>query len=249
MCGADEGCAYAHLVALDENVPMQRLSRRARVAARILAAAIVALSLLSSVPSPAAGATLPPVLLIHGFEGSPTDFDTMAVRLGRNGREVYALTLPGQDNVANARAIRAFAVDHRLQRVDIVAHSMGGLSSRWFIRFLRGSVSVAHYVSLGTPQYGLRGTCRLPLDYGGQLCPSSAFLAKLNAGDDTPGSTKYTSIFSTDDGLVPVSSSRLDGGACLIEDGGVDHGELLDDARVYRQVAYSLNGRCPPAFG
>jgi triacylglycerol lipase len=126
---------------------------------------------------------------------------------------------------------------------------MGGLSSRWFVKFLRRTVVVEHYVSLGTPHYGLSEACLAPLAYGGQMCPGSAFLRRLDAGDDTPGTTRYTSIASYDDRVVPVASSRLDGGACLIRDAGVTHGRLVTDARVYKQVAYTLMGRCPPAFG
>ncbi len=225
-----------------------KTSRIARSAGRMVIAAIVGVTMLWSGPGAADSATLPPVLLVHGFRGSPASFDTMAARLARGGRAVYAIALPGQDNLINARAIRTFAAAHHLRRVDIVAHSMGGLSSRWFVKYLRGGVTVGHYVSLGTPQYGLWVACRAPLDYGGQMCPDGAFLGKLNSRDDTPGTTKYTTIFSADDGLVPVSSSRLDGGACLVEDRGVTHPGLLSDARVYRQVVQALNGRCPPAF-
>ena len=218
--------------------------------ARMAAVALVALVVVQAVPPAASAATPPPpVLLVHGFRSSSRTFDTMATRLERNGRTVYAITLPGQDNVVNARAIAAYLAARGVRRVDIVGHSMGGLSGRWFVKFLRGSVTVDHYVSLGTPQYGLAGTCLAPLDFGGQMCPGGAFLRRLNAGDDTPGATRYTSIASTDDGLVPVASSRLDGGACLIRDGDVTHGQLVRDSRVYRQVAYSLAGRCPPAFG
>jgi triacylglycerol lipase len=222
--------------------------RSSRIAWRMVIAAVVGVTMLWPGASAAGSATLPPVLLVHGFRGSPDAFDTMAARLARGGRVVYAIALPGQDNLVNAKAIRAFAAAHHLRRVDIVAHSMGGLSSRWFVKYLRGNVSVGHYVSLGTPQYGLWATCGAPLDYGGQMCPDGSFLRRLNSRDDTPGTTKYTSIFSADDGLVPASSSRLDGGACLIRDRGVTHGGLLTDARVYRQVVYSLRGRCPLAF-
>jgi len=234
---------------LDENAGMHVSRHHAALAWRVMATAIVGLIVLSRGAPPASAVTLPPILLVHGWGSSPATFDTMALRLTRNGRVVYAIALPGQDNIVNARAIRDFLGANRIRRVDIVAHSMGGLSSRWFVKYLRGSVSVTHYVSLGTPQYGLSPTCMLPLAEGGQMCPNGPFLRKLNSGDDTPGVTAYTSIFSADDGLVPGSSSHLDGGACQIGDHGVTHHGLLTDARVYRQVVYSLSGRCPPAFG
>ena len=218
-------------------------------AMRIVVAALTGATMLASGAHPVRGASLPPVLLVHGWGSSPAALRTMEARLVRDGRTVHAIALPGQDNVVNARAIRAFVAARHLRRVDVVAHSMGGLSSRWWVKFLRGSISVEHYVSLGTPQYGLVPTCVLPLDEGGQMCPGSAFLRRLNAGDDTQGATRYTSISSRTDGIVPAASSRLDGGACLVTDRGVTHRELVTDGRVYRQVVQALNGRCPPAVG
>ena len=211
--------------------------------------ALVGLTMVWTGPLPTDAARLPSVLLVHGFESSPATFRTMASRLVHDGRTVYAIALPGQDNVVNAEAIRAFVVAHRLRKVDIVAHSMGGLSSRWFIRFLRGSVDVVHYVALGTPQHGLWLACLAPPDDGGQMCPISSFLGRLDAGNDEPGPTRYTSIFSTADGIVPTSSAHLDGGACLVQDGGVTHFALLTDARIYRQVIGALDGMCPAGFG
>ena len=228
---------------------MMTRGHRSAIGRRRVLLALVGIAMLWAGPQPAGAAPLPPVLLVHGFESSPATFRTMAARLVRNGRTVYAIALPGQDNVVNAGAIRAFVAAHHIRQVDIVAHSMGGLSSRWFVRFLRGSVDVVHYVSLGTPQHGLWLACLAPPDDGGQMCPISSFLGRLDAGVDTPGPTRYTSIFSTGDGIVPTSSARLDGGACLVQDGGVTHFALLTDARVYRQVIGALDDRCPVAFG
>ncbi len=238
----------ATVAAPRENASMTGRANRSATWRHAVLCAFVGTGMLWTAPLPASAVALPPVLLVHGFESSPATFRTMAARLTRDGRTVYAIALPGQDNVANAGAIRAFVVAHQLQRVDIVAHSMGGLSSRWFIRFLRGTVDVVHYVALGTPQHGLWLACLAPPDDGGQMCPLGAFLGRLDAGDDEPGPTRYTSIFSTGDGIVPASSARLDGGACLVQDGGVNHFALLTDARIYRQVVAALEGRCPAAF-
>jgi triacylglycerol lipase len=237
------------LSVLGDHAEVHALRLRSTIALRIVTATLAGVAIVSSGAPSVRGASVPPVLLIHGWGSSPATFRTMEARLVRDGRSVYAIALPGQDNIVNARAIRAFVAAHHLRRVDVVAHSMGGLSSRWWIKFLRGSISIDRYVSLGTPQYGIRPTCVLPLDEGGQMCPDSAFLRRLNAGDDTGGPTRYTSIASRTDGIVPVASSRLDGGACLVTDRGVTHRELLTDGRVYRQVVHALSGRCPPAVG
>ena len=225
------------------------MHRQPRAPAVLWRLALVVLVALLALPAPsAAAAATTPVLLVHGFEGSPASFTTMAARFAADGRRVYAVDLPGQDNVANARAIRDFVAAHHFTRVDIIGHSMGGLSSRWFIEYMAGSSRVAHYVSLGTPQLGLPIACVLPLDGGGQMCPGSAFLAQLNATGAKRGSTSFTSIFSASDGFVPTATSRLPGRACLVDDTGVSHGGLLRDTRVYRQVLAALGGRCPSAF-
>ena len=44
------------------------------------------------------------------------------------------------------------------------------------------------------------------------------------AGDDTPGSVYWTTIYSRTDGVMPTSASKLDGGACHVEVGGVERG-------------------------
>jgi len=192
------------------------------------------------------------VLLVHGYQGSTASFDQMQAGLLALGIPSIEVVLPGQDNVANANAIKTLITSQGLGTVDIVAHSMGGLSGRWYAKQLGGATGttpiVAHYISLGTPQYGLYAACLLPTTNGGQMCPWSSFLGQLNRGDDTIGVTAYTTIFSTSDGLVPTSSSRLDGGACFVSDSGVAHADLLTNATVFNQVVSALGGTCPGTF-
>jgi triacylglycerol lipase len=192
------------------------------------------------------------VLLVHGYEGSTTSFDQMQASLLAQGIPSIEVVLPGQDNVANANAIKTLITSRGLGTVDIVAHSMGGLSGRWYAKFLGGSTGaspiVAHYISLGTPQYGVYAACLLPTTDGGQMCPWNSFLSKLNKGDDTRGVTSYSTIYSTTDGLVPTSSSRLDGGACFVQDSGVTHDGLLTDATVFSQIVTALGETCPGTF-
>jgi len=125
---------------------------------------------------------------------------------------------------------------------------MGGLSSRYFTKFLPGSIVVDAYVSLGTPQYGVSSACLLPSLYGGQMCPWSSFLATLNKGDDTPGLTAWTTIYSTTDEYVPNSSSRLDGGACFVQVTGPTHNTMDNDPTVMADVLAAVDDGCPGTF-
>ena len=209
---------------------------------------LLVLVLTFAAPATVAAATGDPILLIHGYRGSASTWTDMKTFLQNNGRVVEAITLPSQDNVKNAQAIAAFIQSKGWTSVDLVGQSMGGLSARHFTKALAGSIIVSAYVSLGTPQYGVYSACLLPTTYGGQMCPSSSFLKTLNSGDDTPGATAWTTIFSTNDGYVPNSSSRLDGGACSDKVSGPSHNNMDNDATVMAHVLTAIDGGCPGVF-
>jgi triacylglycerol lipase len=172
----------------------------------------------------------------------------MIDRFAAEGRTAVAIDLPSEDNVVNAAAIRDFIAAQGWGRVDIVGQSMGGLSSRQFVKFLKSSVRIDSYVSLGTPQYGIWTACVLPTSYGGQMCPTSSFLRALNRKDDTPGNTFWETIYSTSDEYVPNSSSRLDGGACHVQVSGVSHNDMDNDAGIFAHVLAAVDGTCTGTF-
>jgi triacylglycerol lipase len=227
------------------------LGGRARARAVIVAIALATLA--AAAPAgpvaPAAAAAPLPVVLVHGFNGAPSAFITMAARLRERKHTVVIAKLPGNDNVVNAKVIADIVAARGWKKVAVVGHSMGGLSSRQYVRFAGGRKVVTVYVSLGTPQRGLPIACLAAPTNGGQMCPDSAFLRKLNAGDETPGAATWTSIYSTTDGLVPTSASRLADGACDVRVTGPTHGQLLTDPAVFRLVLGAVDGRpCPGTF-
>ena len=224
--------------------------RRYRGIARWAVSGLSTLLLLAILPAAVSAARPDPILLVHGYRGSAGTWQEMIGRFAAESpkRTAVAISLPGQDNIANARAIRDFIVAKGWKRVDIVGQSMGGLSARQFIKFL-DPLMVDTYVSLGTPQYGILSACLLPSWYGGQMCPSSGFMSNLNAGDDTPGAVYWTTIYSRTDGLVSTTSSRLDGGACHVyEDPGVPHNDMDNDATIFSHVLAATDRVCAGTF-
>ena len=211
-------------------------------------AIVIALIAVATVAPAAAVAGPHPVLLVHGYRGDPGTWQDMKAYLERAGRTVYAIDLSSENNVTNARAIRDTLQARGWSKVDLVGQSMGGLSSRWFTKFLADGITVDAYVSIGTPQYGLWSTCILPNGYGGQMCPSGWFLDQLNAGDDTPGDTYWTTIFSTGDQYVPNGRSRLDGGACFVQVEGVGHNGMDNDPAVMAATLAGIDKRCAGTF-
>jgi len=115
-------------------------------------------------------------------------------------------------------------------KVIIIAHSMGGLVSRAYIKYYGGIYSVDKLIMIGTPNHGTEGL--IVKDLCGTIHPGpeceemkkgSQFLGELNSGDETPGSIKYLTIigrnikkdFCLDEGywdnVVCASSVYLEG--------------------------------------
>lgn len=191
-----------------------------------------------------------PVLFVHGINGSSSEFDLLRMRLVADGwpaDRLFALDFADPQwgcNVDNADAIAAEVTRIRqatgAARIDLVAHSMGTLSSRHYIKHLGGTEVVNTYVTLGGLHHGNRLSCLNPLDVcvWQELCPTKPFLTALNADPATPGALAWVSIYSADDETVPTSSAHLDG-AENIEVRGVGHagpGGLTEDEGVYREV-------------
>jgi triacylglycerol lipase len=249
--GCQQGCAERPLgrIVTPAALPATTAGRRGvvRIQRRVLGVfTSVLLVALGSVGTASARGP-DPILLVHGYRGNPSTWQDMIDAFAAEGRSAVAIDLPSEDNLVNARSIRDFITARGWQRVDIIGQSMGGLSARQFVRFLRSDTParIDAYVSLATPHYGLQAACLLPPWYGGQMCPSSQFLRELNQGDDTPGRRiAWTTIYSTGDRLVPVASSRLDGGACHVQVSGVGHNDMDNDPGVFAHVLAAVDGRC-----
>jgi triacylglycerol lipase len=97
--------------------------------------------------------------------------------------------------------------------IDILAHSMGGLSARWSIERLDPDLRVDDLVTLGTPHRGTSLAFFFVGTPGGRaMVPGSEFLSELNA-DGLEEGVSYTAIWSDADGvIVPPNSAALDPG-------------------------------------
>src|SRR5437762_6418427 len=167
-----------------------------------------------------------PVVVVAGLSGPAFAYEPIAARLRADGFQVYIYELPGLgfgDIGASAQAFGAYVSSLGVAKVDVVGHSEGGLVTRYWIKSLGGAAKVGRYVSLGTPQYGTYvaniiaflglGSC-LGIPACQQMSIGSSFVNQLNAGDDTPGSVRYTTVRTLQDELVrPVDNAELNDGA------------------------------------
>jgi len=124
-------------------------------------------------------------------------------------------------------------------RIDLVAHSMGGLVARCYLQLLGGARRVDRLVTLGTPHHGTHAATFIPSPLVRQLLPGSPFLRDLNE-QPPPDGLEITSIVAGRDLLIqPVESARCPFGESVhFEDFG--HLELLFRPEVFAEVAARL---------
>ena len=215
---------------------------------------------------PAAHATTRnPVLIVAGLSSPAFALDPLAARLRTDGYTVYTMALRGlgfgdiaQSAQAVSTQVDAILASTGAAKVDLVGHSEGGLENRYYMKFLNGAAKIGSYVSLGTPQYGTLqaniiaffalGNC-LGIVACQQMTIGSSFLTNLNAGDDTPGTARYVSIYTIFDELVqPYTNSKLFDGASNVSLQSkcplrvVGHLGLILDGAVYGLVRSALAG-------
>ena len=172
-----------------------------------------------------------PVILVHGTFG---DRRSLLERLSRSikaeGFCVFSLDFGNRgtgDIRESAKELKRYTTRvlraTGAARVSMVGHSQGGMMPRHFIRFLKGKKLVDDLVGIAPSNHGTALTDgRNPLSalaaaLVGLPCPAcvqqgagSDFLARLNAGDETPGKVSYTQITTRyDQVVVPHTSGYL----------------------------------------
>lgn len=158
-----------------------------------------------------------PVLLIHGYGCNSGYWRPLSAHLHAAGISHYGIDLepPGADIDAFApqveAAVQALCAATGSTQLIIVAHSMGGLVARAWLRQY-GSARVARVITLGTPH---RGTALADLGLGSnalQMRRDSAWLQALAAHDADLQQSLFCSIYSVHDNIIaPQDSSALPG--------------------------------------
>jgi len=193
-----------------------------------------------------------PVLLVHGVNGAAENFDVMVENLVAAGwprEHIYAYTFDDPSwgcNLDNAFTISAWVENILAEtgqpRINLVAHSMGTLSSRYYIKNLGGTAFVNTYATLGGMHHGLDSACSPDFPFKPciwtEICSTGEFVTQLNEPPSTPGDLHWVSIYGTADESIPNESSYL-AGAENIEMPEVEHygpDGLLEDAATFDEV-------------
>ncbi len=187
---------------------------------------------------PAAG---PVVLLQHGFVNNGAVWFFTARALEADGFRVFAVDQP------TFVSIEAMA-DHLAARVDavlaltgatqltLVAHSMGGLIARAYLRRY-GNARIERLITMGSPHHG---TFHAYLALGSnarQMRPGNAWLVTLG---ETRVSVPFTSIYSVHDTIIAPQDSSVMAGADNVQLCGVGHVSMPSGAAARKALVIAL---------
>ncbi len=188
-----------------------------------------------------------PVVLLHGFAMNRTNWIWLGSRLAKRGiGPLYGTTYFSPQSVRRSaehlkRFVERVCAREQCERVDIVAHSLGGVVARYYIERLDGAKLIGRVVTIGSPH---KGTIIARL---GALFPSaretfhnSSFYADLGPFVNRQG-VSFTSVWSRADAIIepPESSSIAPAGEDRVFD-DLGHLSLLLSPRVLDTVAERL---------
>jgi triacylglycerol lipase len=204
-------------------------------------ASIASIALATLLASGHAAAQTEPIVFVHGYSGSSSNWSTMMSRFAASGypsSKLYGFnynSLLSSDTSSGAQLasyVSGVRARHGGERVSIVAHSNGGLVSRAFRVFNGGSTQMRRFVTLGTPHSGTTSAwaCFSPACF--DMRPGSLFLLRL------AGRGCDRSLWSAVDGVIlPAGSARC---GTSTQVASVGHLSLLTDSSVYGSVRAAL---------
>lgn len=182
-----------------------------------------------------------PVLLLHGYGCNSGYWVHLSARLRQAGISHMALDLEPIAGSIDQYADRIHAALERLcqaagsPQAIIVAHSMGGLASRAYLR-RHGARRVARVITLGTPHHGTALASFGPGVNAREMRLGSPWLAALAAGETPETRALFVSLWSHHDNIIAPQDSSFLPGARNIAFGGVGHVALGADECILRAV-------------
>jgi triacylglycerol esterase/lipase EstA (alpha/beta hydrolase family) len=198
-------------------------------------------------------ARMPPILLIHGYGCNSGYWSHLrplldAAHISHAALDLEPMLGAIDDFVpAVADAVAALCSKSNVPKVVIVAHSMGGLVARAYLR-KHGAACIAHIFTLGTPHHGTslanmgigRNAVQMRRNPGCADAPESAWLRALGAAESGAARALITSFYTHHDNIVAPQTSSLLPGARNIEFGGVGHVAMGRNPRILARLMQEL---------
>ncbi len=152
-----------------------------------------------------------PVVLVHGLFSKGYWLRDLEQQCASLNYPTLRPTLKPADGTVKIEILARQLQEHienkfgPTQRIHLVAHSMGGLISRYYLEELGGSHRALSLQTIATPHHGAPLSRLHPGAGGIQMRPGSQFLTRLNAGPSSP--YPEISYYTKADLIVPWRSS------------------------------------------
>lgn len=197
-----------------------------------------------------------PVVFVSGAGGSPSEWAEAIGAMDTTRFEPWLFLYPSGLRLEDSAMALCALVGHLQQtldvaRVDLVAHSMGGLVARDCLRRSAAGeapVRVRHFVALATPWGGL-GTAVAGVRYApatvpawNDLVPGSPFLKRLLQAP-LPEGARFSLMVAARDGIVSAASARDPAAlrqAREVAAFGADHATILSSPPVLAALNATL---------
>lgn len=209
----------------------------------------------SGYPHPQHSVNPRPILLVHGIVHNRSAFHPLKARLERLGwHNIYTMNYQTHHGSLSrmvgdlSKRVDAILKETNAQQVDIVAHSLGGLVSRFYMTLGDGRGKVKELITLGTSHQGTQISNLLSMLPGNALSsdlrPDSYLLKILNDTALSKGS-QLTSIASSFDWTVwPKNSCWVSGTPKSsyqnISIDSIGHTSLLYDEKVFQAIVATI---------
>jgi len=189
-----------------------------------------------------------PIVFVHGFLCNGAAWWWMRRALAKHGiKRCYTLNLEpifgNIDNYAQQLKQRVDEVRNEtgVERIVVVAHSMGGLVARSYLQNLDGKDCLAGLITIGTPHHGTALAALPVAENIRQMELNSSWLSALNATESEPSTVPVISIYSAHDNIVsPQSSAKLIHAENFFLS-GVGHVAMLFSRDVANLIATFIN--------
>jgi triacylglycerol lipase len=164
------------------------------------------------------------IVLQHGYNHCGAVWHSTANALERMGYRVFTLSQPWFQPIDGMAERLHERIEHAIsaagtQQVTLVAHSMGGLVSRAYLRRY-GNARISRLITLGTPHHGTHHAALALGTNGKQMRIGNAWLAALN---QVPVTVPLLSLYSVHDNIISPQDSSAMPDAVNVELHGMGH--------------------------
>lgn len=180
-----------------------------------------------------------PVVFVHGYFQNRADFWWMARQFRKASKgPLYGFNYPWFDSVDRNvprldRFVERVCAENNIDRVSLVAHSLGGLVCLEYSHSPNGKRRVAHCITIGTPHNGVKWRGPIPGSVAKELREGGKFHIERR---QRPVVSPTLSVYSTHDNIVhpPTTSALGPRGGTDVAIDGLGHLSLLYSPEVAR---------------